>query len=796
MKILLFTFFLDFFVCSHQHDSLSEYSAINKSLACSAIHSFVKEIYLPVFLGPGIIPVKLKIQNFKSFDELNFKCFIKSRTIFKSIELHPSKSLLLDNKWNLKINEHLLQRATLEIYLINFKGIDVNSNLFSDLKSEFIVLDFHFSIIEFYTNGLNIFACEKNLLSNSSLFNFFNKINKLTFAITVKYKPNICPLIFKDKSMQEIKFFGISNSFVKMNILSFKDLALGPSESFNFSIQNLYLTVYNLELNQKLLNKDLFLTLNYLVLRGTITRIEPELFSWFRNLTTLALELDHFGELMAKSPEWLKDIASLPVENNFVLEFGVYYTFPDEDICLFRHFPINLAISLVFTAQNCTCTLFMLMKNNSNSICLNSNLIYKCNNDENIKNCNKSLYLTVQTRITRLDYWYLSEIFDYLSIYLTPIFCVIGFLNNLLNIKVLLNQNQKEEIKKEMKKILYKLMLFNSILNSIYCFFYFFHLANICVAFGGIFCSSMGKTVWDQYYELYIIEYFNNIIKTYSNILCVLISFNRYILLDKNSYWSRKAEHLSPSSRKIKVTLAILGFLFLVLFNLNRILSSTVNRFYLSIDYYDYVEFPLKNTFSSVNKVDLENSILPSSLLYKKNGTFFILFLINFFLNDIVLFLLLFVCDLFLLIKFKKDLSVKRRFYNKENSSNDYRIKKVENVHMRITLTVCFNSFVLILFRFLELGTSVFVFTQRLNGDLCRYINKICSNLIQLGDLFYLISCSYSTIIFYYLNIHFRQSFDSYFDLNLKLKIVDLFNTNFSWFFKIIKKKLCFLNQN
>lgn len=182
-------------------------------------------------------------------------------------------------------------------------------------------------------------------------------------------------------------------------------------------------------------------------------------------------------------------------------------------------------------------------------------------------------------------------------------------------------------------------------------------------------------------------------------------------------------------------------------------------------DYYEYLEFPIKTSFTKLSGLKFGG---PNGLYAHQNAVYFAIFIINSFLNDILLFVFLTVCDLLLLNKFKACLEAKRNF-NKAHGSelNKPKLKDADNIQIKVTLTILFNSIIMLLFRTLEFGTSMYVLSERLNeSSQCKYLNKICTNYAQLGNLFYLMSCSYTIVIYYYLNKTFRTILDSL--LNLK----------------------------
>lgn len=187
-----------------------------------------------------------------------------------------------------------------------------------------------------------------------------------------------------------------------------------------------------------------------------------------------------------------------------------------------------------------------------------------------------------------------------------------------------------------------------------------------------------------------------------------------------------------------------------------------MTNYFAGQDYFDYLEFPIRITFSNTDSHLLHS--LGSSKAIKVKAIYFVMFILNFLLNDLVLLIILIICDLILLVQLKSKLKIKQKFYlNEKNSkSTETKVKKIENTEFKIILTVFLNSTILILFRIAEFSISIFVFVLRLNGISCSFFNKICSNFIQFSNIFYLITCSNTILVYYFLNKTFRSILNKY----------------------------------
>lgn len=219
------------------------------------------------------------------------------------------------------------------------------------------------------------------------------------------------------------------------------------------------------------------------------------------------------------------------------LELKSYYTYPNEDICLFKNISSNLKICVLFPFygySKCTCTILWILENNklnnsSSSIddcnffsilsCLKFD-IKNCNFSARFEKCSPKSISSTKSYLPNIDKFYNAIFFDFIAIILIPIFSILGIITNLICVIVLVNDKNKNSPMR-------KLMLLNSSLNLIYCFIYLIHLVNKCAIITGIFCSSVNRTYQSQIFSIYVVKFFGSILKLTSNLTCMGISFIR-----------------------------------------------------------------------------------------------------------------------------------------------------------------------------------------------------------------------------------------------------------------------------
>ena len=247
------------------------------------------------------------------------------------------------------------------------------------------------------------------------------------------------------------------------------------------------------DLNTRLIDKYVFKYINRLIIWGVVESIQEDLFLHFKNLSFLFLNLENFGSFLHKSDnKWMKYLNSdvkvdlknqIQVHKNLdkSLKFEIYqssnknnsskksfgsaYMYPDEDFCLFKHFPHeHLVYTPIMSGDRlqCTCTLIWLIQyinfydatrfHNENSdyfitlyyqqdfenhsilVCLQKDLnfqIKECNFPKRLNNCDGH---KIQNKYSTND---LEVLFDFkwieliIFIFLRPILCFIGIITNL-----------------------------------------------------------------------------------------------------------------------------------------------------------------------------------------------------------------------------------------------------------------------------------------------------------------------------------------------------------------------------
>lgn len=685
--------------------------------------------------------MSISVKNFNSFEQINLKCLnISNQVHISQMDLIPEEYLIFDNSLNLNIKNGFIRFAYL-------KGISLITTTTNMLLFDVSRLIFYYSIFDIYSNGSLFSECTNAFLESQNFYSPFQNTKYLEFSFTVKFKQNTCPLIFKNTLIESLDFYGLSNSFLRQNSLGFTQITF--KKSLNSTIKSAFLRFYQGNLDYKLLDKNIFKNLTELTLNGHLLKIDANTFDSMENLFILNLELVEWKQIFyEKYSLWLKKLNRLSYLNksfNLYFQFAEVYSFPLEDFCLFKKFKYFQFIKshFILQQQNCSCTKLLLVSNSNNSIefCLNFKQIETCNFKNLLKNCFKFK----ASPNSKLKILYQSEVANFISILSLPVFSSIGILTNFINI-LIISRIQNEN---KLKNYLFKMMLSNSILNFFYCFINLFHILNACISYSSVFCSSLKQNKNIQYFEIYFVEFLANSIKFLSNILLIGISFERYSILKELSLLN-KLKNLEEKSKNILyIFLIILAFIL----NVDKIFSSHVNAYYFSSDYYDYFGFPEKNL------ILVETNSIKKPLILKFYYAYFIFY---FLLNDVLFVIFLFILDCFMLVKFKSNLKAKRNILlimiiQKRNSFKR-NFNKINKSDRKITVIVLLNFSFLFFLRLVEFGISIYVFREKIHAHICSSLNKVCNNYLELGKVFYLISCCFSIFFYYFLNRNFRIS--------------------------------------
>ncbi|CAF1069689.1 unnamed protein product, partial [Brachionus calyciflorus] len=337
----------------------------------------------------------------------------------------------------------------------------------------------------------------------------------------------------------------------------------------------------------------------------------------------------------------------------------------------------------------------MLMRNSDfTDRILNFTLTYRiylseksCSMDQNVENifinalsinCEKAKIYKSNSKMSYNDIIYISEILNYITIVMIPIISIITIITNIMNLKILNNIKPNETTASN------KLMKLNSLINLIYSVIYCTHLINKCIYVNGIFCSTILREKATQLFEVIFVEFFLSLLKIWSNVLIIGISWLRLSLLIKDEFWVKKCIKFQRQ-KKAKI-LAKFLFLISILISIDKLFIVRVNENLLVIDENYYEEFPNKNSFISVLYRDINSKQGNKNVLFtgKISYIFYLLNFVNFILNDVFIYLLMLIIDIIMVYYLKKQIKAKKDLRKKCKTDNKFK-KSLENLESKIS---------------------------------------------------------------------------------------------------------------
>ena len=269
------------------------------------------------------------------------------------------------------------------------------SNLYqNDPIPNELSLELSDSVLEFtYENAPLNSRCNLQLINQNKL-PFFSSFRSILFE-KVTFPLQICPLIFLESNMAELRFSNLS----QRNVLNFIAISNTSRVNFNATVKKLEIQESFIDrLDNSLLNKDIFFNLEELKLSDTILkRIEDNLFESFKSLKLLLLYLENFSEFIGGNNTWMKSLTTNGQELLVgLIDSNKKYEFSEEDFCNFIDFPHEKKVYPFIQTKsnlNCSsCTLAWLLQNwtqSSNSdLIKSSESVYDCLNEQNIDEFN------------------------------------------------------------------------------------------------------------------------------------------------------------------------------------------------------------------------------------------------------------------------------------------------------------------------------------------------------------------------------------------------------------------------
>ncbi|CAF1043748.1 unnamed protein product [Brachionus calyciflorus] len=724
---------------------------------CSLFDSFSR-IYYEHFndLNGDYYLKTIDLRNFKNFSEIDFNCLDQKKSKVNTINLIPMKPLSLDKNLNTSVLSSLVETIRFQ----NLNSFDLNTYFFRNFFV-YIRAEFFYSKFKILQNEQDL--CDQNLNNYDS----YSKFSAIKFAL-VTYSKNTCPLIFDFLIISELIFYGISDIFIKKNILGFRNL---ENTTQNYQISSLSLHIFKSKLTRDLIDHNLFNNTESFEINGLIVQIESDVFDKMKP-KVIHFQTDDLLSLFQDGGFWLNSFQiitnPLKLENFYeiILDGYKFFNLKDENLCFFKHVPLNraylISISFNYNTYECTCTLSILFStyfnlgNYSNNFrtyftyltyenlkmknCMNYTFLNECL--EKVKKCDIKTRNKIYSDYNLLDF---SLNVEFYSIIISQIIISCGFLSNLINIIVLYTGYRDKNLKKETSKGLYKLMILNSLTNIIYFFIYSFHIINRCVEINGIYCSVIYKNKISQFFMIYFVEYLGSILKFWSSLTMIAISVARLSFLSSKNCLKEKKNFRSW---------LLLALFYSIVINLDKVFVIFVNDNEYVLDFDFSNEFPDRNSF--INKLTIIRGGRNLKYHGEKSIIFYVLYVFNFCTNDIVLYAILTCLDLSICNSLRGNIKLKKLILTK--------ISEFENLNFKVNVVIIFNMTILFGFRTTHLFINSYLFYLKLkpnlnNQNLCYKYGRMCSYFQEASEIFNLLANCYNIFLFYHLNKVFRILF-------------------------------------
>jgi hypothetical protein len=502
-----------------------------------------------------------------------------------TLEIFARNSILLDNDLDLSgvLDVFNLSHAQRQVWFMNIKGFNEKTKELTTIPSNeitsLVMMNVNF---EFYRNGTLLQNDECKMANFDSKTNgFFGQLRNLLLVGNVFYNSKICPYVFMNTKLESLLLYEISTSLIFMNRLEF----LNVSETeINNNFQFIQLCIYNGQISLLNLNPFAFKTLKFLLVKGNLEGFNEDLFENFKEISYISVKSDDLINFFHRGTQWLKSInKNLNVSLNSQLDFrknihklvsiefvsqswlffNRFYTFPNEDICLFKNFPHSqLVLPLIifdptkFETNEYSCTLVWLQQYYKlyfsrdftvfsryinidpeyKDLFVNETLGQYKISEEKFVSCNFSQRFEKCEFNSMLKTFPLNGIFSLrfmlkwcqyvIEVYMRTFLCFFGLITNILTIKVIRNKKHPKSFSNSMYKHIY----FNALFNVGYCVIYLLSLINICIYQKTSFCSSIYRTEFAQYLYIYINLFLGNTFRLCCNISYLVFSVSRFAL--------------------------------------------------------------------------------------------------------------------------------------------------------------------------------------------------------------------------------------------------------------------------
>lgn len=382
--------------------------------------------------------------------------------------------------------------------------------------------------------------------------------------------------MFNKTRIKRINFWGMSDYFYKHNTISFHSSEQNFSNLNSVVREAYFYRCENLALDSKLLNADVFKSVESIFTNEAVKLIGDDVFGRLKSLTYFHIRAMYFRKLVHKQGiEWVKSKnRDLNVNFSYPYDIEAYQgkaltvtikffwgeffsdVFPDADFCLYKDFPFNQLVFFVFFINNPkevlyrfklkpTCTskwltrhyknIFSLL-NNEGKACANiiqqieSQTPIDCDFKKLLDKCNKKNFHAKEI----WDITSTREATKYFQVFIAsslPIISLFGIFTNLVLIYIILNK-KNSDLFKGLKH--YPHLCAISVFNTITLGIQLVSLLSECNKTYDVYCPDTRRLVFFQFFKIIFKETLVVALQFMSNFAYMGFAFNRIALIGKN----------------------------------------------------------------------------------------------------------------------------------------------------------------------------------------------------------------------------------------------------------------------
>ena len=528
---------------------------LNKTCDDDVLTKYIQNISHPVVNQSRI---DFYVQNFDRYTDIQIKCGSRIKSNSVSIYLIPKHFILLDE--TLRLEETFISDASLEIFFVKVKGLSFHQ----ESRAPFFSCCLHFlmSSLDIYLNGYSITRDQCSARTFQNLTSFIQPYWSLSFRFVLFPEQGLCKWIFKSSGAVTIQFGRISNSFLLKNRLLF----IGANETRLTKVRSLSFFMSYESLSSAMLDSYLFSGIQDLLVTEVVS-VEWGLLRQFHTLKHIDIVLSTVKDFFHTDSRWLNDLNAdvsvnlsdaIDIEINMrnrmtirftnvreVNTFFSIYTYPNEDLCLFKNFPHSRLVNPILDTREqiaCTCTLKWLQLyygvyrpfqsetlsfetfRNANiqqafvrdlrvtfTFCVNEPQI-ECDFGSRLSKCLFS-QVSVHREITDKEVFYQIKFLQYfLLVILQPLFGTIGLINNVLVFVTISNKSKSKLFQDPM----YKHMKLNATFNILCCLAMTLSLITTCIDVNAHspYCSIVYTEYSAQHFKIIVHHFLANVFRT------------------------------------------------------------------------------------------------------------------------------------------------------------------------------------------------------------------------------------------------------------------------------------------